>query len=72
MLCQIKKLPPGIEVNPGNHYPHRAGSGGRKQALVIIKATKYRQLQWKCLSEHLFGIIKRSLGFNSFPLRGKG
>mgnify|MGYP000865105875 CR=1 FL=1 len=69
--CKITKLPPGIEINPGNHTLYRADSGGRRRVLVIIKANKYRQFQRKCLSEHPFGTMKRALGFGYFLLRGK-
>ena len=69
--CRITKLPPGMEINPGNHTLYRADSGGRKRVLVIIKANKYRQFQRKCLAEHPFGTMKRSLSFGYFLLRGK-
>ena len=69
--CRITRLPPGMEVNPGNHSLYRADSGGRKRVLIILKANKYRQFQRKCLSEHPFGTMKRALGFGYFLLRGK-
>jgi transposase len=69
--CRITKLPPGMEINPGNHTLYRADSGGRQRVLVILKANKYRQFQRKCLAEHPFGTMKRSLSFGYFLLRGK-
>ena len=69
--CRITQLPPGVEINPGNHTLYRADSGGRQRVLVIIKANKYRQFQRKCLAEHPFGTMKRALGFGYFLLRGK-
>lgn len=68
--CKIQKLPPGVEVNPGNHNLYRADSGGRPRVLIIIKADKYRQLDRKCIVEHPFGTIKRAMGFTYFLLRG--
>lgn len=68
--CKLTQLPPGMEVNPGNHSLYRADSGGRRRVVIIVRCNRDKLRTRKETVEHPFGTLKRAMGFGYFLLRG--